>query len=272
MFARRAARWDCGFCVALLTLSACTLDSRDLAAFRLSASGPEKLCAVLGASERAAPLRAEAALALLDLTRADVDGRVLLFSELTRLDAQGKRAILPSFKAGLSERMQTDEGSEPSSDALRAKDAGTKLLPLLDPSERNMLGAELLAFVAADVTRRADRGELTLEQIANRIGPASAHALTDALSEKHDADNLARLSASSISMPRVTSAHAQASAWSSWSFRIVPMPRAQRRWGDSACSPRSAASLTRARCAHACSASRPAMASHRTSGRRRSSF
>ena len=74
-----------------LALCACGLDSRDLSAFQLSASGPEKLCAVLGASQRAAPLRAEAALALLDLTRADVDGRSLLFSELTRLDAAGKR-------------------------------------------------------------------------------------------------------------------------------------------------------------------------------------
>jgi hypothetical protein len=176
-------------------LCACSLDSRDLQAFQLSASGPEKLCAVLGASQRAAPLRAEAALALLDLTRADVDGRSLLFSELTRLDAAGKRAILPSFKSGLSERMKTEEGQDPSADALRAKDAGTKLLPLLDSSERTALGAELLAFIALDVPRRADRGELTLEQIAHSVGPASAQALTMALSEKHDSDSLARLSA-----------------------------------------------------------------------------
>jgi hypothetical protein len=178
-----------------LALAACSLDSRDLAAFQLSASGPEKLCAVLGASERPAPLRAEAALALLDLTRADVDGRTLLFSELTRLDAQGKRAILPSFKSGLSARMRTEIGKDPSADALRAKDAGTKLLPLLDSMERANLGAELLTFIAADVPRRADRGELTLEQIARSIGPASARALTSALSEKHDSEGLARLSA-----------------------------------------------------------------------------
>jgi hypothetical protein len=171
------------------------LDSRDIAAFQLSASGPEKLCAVLGAHERPAPLRAEAALALLDLTRVDIDGRSLLFSELTRLDAAGKRAILPSFKSGLSQRMRTDEGKDPSPDALRAKDAGTKLLPLLDTSERASLGAELLSYIARDVARRADRGELSLEQIARSVGPASAQALTLALSEKHDADSLARLAA-----------------------------------------------------------------------------
>jgi hypothetical protein len=177
----------------LLASSACTLDSQDLAAFRLSASGPEKLCAVLGASERPAPLRAEAALALLDLTRADVDGRTLLFSELTRLDDAGKRAILPSFKSGLSDRMKTDEGKEPSTDALRAKDAGTKLLPLLADTERAALGAELLSFIARDLPRRADRGELTLEQIAARIGPSSADALISALHERHDSESLARL-------------------------------------------------------------------------------
>lgn len=176
-------------------LSACALDERDLGAFQYSASGPEKLRALLSGSERAAPLRAQAALALLDLTRADVDGRTLLFAELHRLDAQGKRAILPSFKDGLSLRMKTSYGSEPSAHALRAKDAGTKLLPLLDATERTLLGAELLTFVAADVPQRADRGELTIEQIASRVGSASAHALTDALREQHDPASLARLTA-----------------------------------------------------------------------------
>ncbi len=176
-------------------LAACTLESHDLAAFQLSASGPEKLCAVLGESGRPPALRAEAALALLDLTRADVDGRSLLFSELTRLDSAGKRAILPSFTHGLSARMRTELGKDPSPDALRAKDVATKVLPLLDSAERAQLGNELLAFIAADVPRRADRGELTLEQIARSIGPASAQALTSALSEKHDSDSLARLSA-----------------------------------------------------------------------------
>jgi len=49
---------------------------------------------------------------VLVLTRADVDGRSLLFSELTRLDAAGKRAILPSFKSGLYDLMTQAELEE----------------------------------------------------------------------------------------------------------------------------------------------------------------
>ncbi|HEX6246015.1 MAG TPA: hypothetical protein VFZ61_34050, partial [Polyangiales bacterium] len=186
---------------ACFALGACSLDSRDLAAFQHSASGPEKLRAILQSADRAGPLRAEAALKLLDLPRDDVDGRALLFSELNRLDASGKRAILPEFKEGLSRRMQTPRGQQPSVSAIRAKDAGTKVLALLEPSERALLGSELLHFVAEDVPRRADVGELSLEQIAARIGPESAKTLVEELNVSLDPASLARVA-------RVIDAHA----------------------------------------------------------------
>lgn len=181
--------------VSVLVLSACTLDSRDLAAFQHSASGPEKLRAILHSSDRQGPLRAEAALRLLDLPRSDIDGQALLFLELNRLDAPGKRAILPTFKDGLSLRMRTPRGEAPSATAIRAKDAGARLLPLLDTEERTLLGGELLRFLAEDAPRRADKGELSIERIADKVGTDSAKALIDALSERTDARSLARLTA-----------------------------------------------------------------------------
>jgi hypothetical protein len=178
---------------ALCTLGACSLDSRDLAAFQHSASGPEKLRAILQSSDRQGPLRAEAALRLLDLPRPDIDGRGLLFSELNKLDAAGKRAILPAFKDGLSRRMHTQKGAVPSAEAIRAKDAGAWLLGLLESRERALLGSELLHFLAEDVARRADAGELSLEEIARRIGPGSAETLVSELNGSMDAAALARL-------------------------------------------------------------------------------
>jgi hypothetical protein len=208
-------------CIACCAPSACSLDSSDLAAFQHSASGPEKLRAILRSANRDGPLRAEAALRLLDLPRSDVDGRSLLFAELLPLDAAGKRAILPGFKEGLSRRMQTRRGEAPSQSAIRAKDAGAKVLGLLEPEERALLGSELLHFLAEDVPRRADVGELTLEQIAKQIGPSSAKALLGELRDTLDAESLARLA-------RVIDTHAEPAQRAHAAARLVALERAYR--------------------------------------------
>jgi hypothetical protein len=207
--------------IACCAVSACGLDSSDLAAFQHSASGPEKLRAILRSPDRDGPLRAEAALRLLDLPRSDVDGRALLFAELLPLDAAGKRAIMPAFKEGLSRRMQTRRGDSPSLSAIRAKDAGAKVLGLLEPDERALLGSELLHFLAEDVPRRADVGELDLEQIAKQIGPSSAKTLVAELRDSLDAESLARLA-------RVIDAHAEPSLRAQAAARLVALERAYR--------------------------------------------
>jgi hypothetical protein len=207
-------------------LAGCSLDSRDLAAFQHSASGPEKLRAILESRDRAGPLRAEAALRLLDLQRTDVDGRGLLFAELNRLDAASKRAILPALKDGLSVRMHTPRGQAPSATAIRAKDAGAKLLSLLATQERALLGNELLHVLAEDVPRRANMGELSLEQIADKIGPESAKTLVSELDGKLDAGSLARLSA-------LIDKHADAAQRALAASRLVELERNYRaRQGD----------------------------------------
>src|SRR4051812_48380639 len=88
----------------------CTLDARDLTAFQDTATGPDKLRAILRSSDRPPALRAQAALSLFDLPRKDVDGRALLFAELNTLDVRGRQVIVPTFQAGLSQRMRTERG------------------------------------------------------------------------------------------------------------------------------------------------------------------
>lgn len=161
--------------------SGCALDTRDLDAFRETATGPEKLYAIVADGTRAHALRAEAALRLLDLTRRDVDGPALLLEALTALGRDARRAILPTFERGLSARMQTEPGTAPTASAVRAKDMGVRLLPMLAAPERMQLGSALVRWLGADLERRADCGEFALEEIAAQVGAAGATASVDSL-------------------------------------------------------------------------------------------
>jgi len=176
-----------------LAPSACTLTDRDLAAFEQTAMGPDKLRAVLADTHRDDALRAQAALRLLDLPRSDVDGRTLLFSELSRLSPEARSSIVPTFSEGLVARMRTADGNVPSQRAVDAKDAGVTLLAMLDGEARAALGRVLLAFLARDVARRADLGQHPLEDVVKRVGPAGVSTLVEALRPELPTESLARL-------------------------------------------------------------------------------
>lgn len=182
-----------GALLALALSAGCALDRNDLAVFRHTATGPDKLRAILASSDRDGALRAEAALALLDLPRDDVDGHGMLFRELRSLPEPSKRDILPRFKEGLSVRMQTQKGRALSRTALRAKNAGGKLLAMLGEQERAVLGEELLQFMAGDLAQRGDAGSYSFEQIADQVGPASAPTLIAALNESMDLASVGRI-------------------------------------------------------------------------------
>lgn len=163
-------------CLALC--GACSLGEADLDAFRATATGPQKLSAVVRDTSRDHALRARAALDLLDLERSDVDGRALLFADLAALDGEGRAAIVPTFKDGLLERMRTARSKLPSKAAVQAKDTGVRLLAMVGPKERALLGSELLSWICEDVELRADRGQSSLEAVANALGDESAMTLT----------------------------------------------------------------------------------------------
>lgn len=214
-------------CSALLLLSACTLDARDLSAFQTTASGPEKLRAILRSADRSPTLRAQAALSLYDLPRNDVNGRALLFDELAQLPAEGRAVIVPTFQAGLALRMKTERGAVPNESAVQAKDAGVKLLAMLEPREREQLGAELLRWMAEDLPQRAQCGEYSLEDVAVRVGAGSASSLVGAMNEAHSAESLGRLA-------NLIQAHVQPAQRATAAQRLVELERAYRRRPDAA--------------------------------------
>lgn len=177
----------------VLAASACALDARDLDAFRHTAAGPEKLHAVLHDASRPTSLRAEAALRLLDLERADVDGRKLLFASLETLTPIDRGELAPTLERGLTVRMQTAHGEAPTAQAVLAKDSAVRLLPLLDEPARGRLGRTVLRWVGADLDRRADVGEFALEAITARVGAASAEPSAESLTPTLSPKSFARL-------------------------------------------------------------------------------
>jgi hypothetical protein len=172
----------------------CTLTERDLDAFQSTATGPEKLRAILTDEQRPAALRAHAALDLLDLSRREADGRGELFRDLARLPAKARGAIVPGFLAGLDARMRTAPGQPPSAEAVRAKDAGVELLGMLEGKARALLGAELLAWTTADMLQRADVGRFSLEAMASAVGPPAADTLLQGITLEQSSRDVLRLS------------------------------------------------------------------------------
>jgi hypothetical protein len=181
------------YLLATLALSACTLDTGDLDAFRETARGPEKLSALVHDPSREASLRAEAALRLLDLERPELDGRALLFEALKSLSPDERAALVPTLEKGLIERMRTPEGKPPDARAVRAKDVAVRLLAVMPPAPRAALGTAVVSWMAADVERRADLGEFPLEAVSAQVGAASAGPSADSLRANLQLKSLSRL-------------------------------------------------------------------------------
>ena len=208
-------------CLLAALLLGCALESSDLDAFRETATGPQKLQAVLRDGTRNRALRAEAALRLVDLDRPDVDGRALLLAGLRATDAQGRRALAPTFSAGLLARMRTPAGVAPAKEAVRAKDLGVELLALLAPEDEEQLGIALLGWIGEDVERRADCGRFSLETIAAKVGGASALPSAESMRPGLAPRSLARLT-------KTVEAHADARMRTTAAAKIVEVERSYR--------------------------------------------
>lgn len=176
-----------------VAFSACSLSEHDLDAFRDTATGPDKLRAVLRDPSRNPDLRASAALVLLELQRKELDGSEALIRDLGATEQSARDVITDPLARGLSTRMRTEVGTAPSPVALRAKDAGARMLNLLTDDAQARMGAALITWMLEDLALRADAGENDLEAIAGLVGNESVRPLLEALSRPLPASDVARL-------------------------------------------------------------------------------
>jgi len=176
--------------VAGLLLAGCKVDSDDVQQWKETVKGPTRLRAVIGSDRYSPELRTEAALAIVEMDRNDIDALSILskaFDELQRQD----RAISETIVGGMIPRLQALLSTEPDPEApgpdpvqVRAKDAAYMVIPYAPEGSRNELIRAVVGWYSADFEGRSLAGDYSAEQVTRALGPEAAGMLVDALHEK----------------------------------------------------------------------------------------
>ncbi len=173
-----------------MLLTGCKVDSDDVQHWKGTVKGPTRLVAVIGSERYAPELRTEAALAIVEMDRSDVDALALLKEALDDLrgeDAAASEAIvggmIPRLEALLSEEPdQATKGPDPAQ--VRAKDAAYMVIPYAPEEARDDLVRSVVGWYSADFEGRSLAGDYSAEQVTRALGAEAAGMLVDALHEK----------------------------------------------------------------------------------------
>ncbi len=175
--------------LASVTLAGCKVDSDDVQMWKGTVKGPTRLVALIESQRYAPELRTEAALAIIEMDRSDVDGLALLkgaLDDLRREDPASSQAIV----AGMVPRLETllseeGEGPEklPDPTQVRAKDAAYLVIPFAPEQAKEELMRSVVGWYSVDFEGRSLAGDYSAEQVTRALGPAAASMLVDALHE-----------------------------------------------------------------------------------------
>ena len=176
--------------VAGVMLAGCKVDSDDVQQWKETVKGPARLSAVIGSDRYSPELRTEAALAIVEMDRNDVDALALLeksFDDLRREDRATSETIvggmIPRLEAVLSEEPDP-EAKGPDPMQVRAKDAAYMVVPYAPESSRNELIRAVVGWYSADFEGRSLAGDYSAEQVTRALGAEAAGMLVDALHDK----------------------------------------------------------------------------------------
>ena len=171
-------------------LAGCKVNSDDVQQWKGTVKGPTRLVAVIGSDRYPHELRTEAALAIVEMDRSDVDALALLKGALDDLrgeDATASETIvggmIPRLEALLAE--ESDEAAiGPDPNQVRAKDAAYMVIPYAPEEARNELIRSVVGWYSADFEGRSLAGDYSAEQVTRALGAEAAGMLVDALHEK----------------------------------------------------------------------------------------
>ena len=171
-------------------LAGCQVDSDDVQQWKGTVKGPTRLVAVIGSDRYSPELRTEAALAIVEMDRNDVDALAILKGALDDLrgeDALATEAIvsgmIPRLEALLSEEPdEAHKGPDPTQ--VRAKDAAYMVIPYAPEDARDALIRSVVGWYSADFEGRSLVGDYSAEQVTRALGAEAAGLLVDALHEK----------------------------------------------------------------------------------------
>lgn len=194
-FVRRQARRTSSLLAlvgALAVLAGCKVTSEDVQYWKGTVKGPRKIVAVLQASRYPLELRTEAALALVEMERRDVNGVAQLQQAVQAIQAQnpdesqqlvdGMIPRLRELMTGADNAQEHDTDQGPSELSIRAKDAAYLLIPFCSDAHRGDLIDAVVGWYVVDFGQRALSGNYSAEQVVGSLGARAASILVDALS------------------------------------------------------------------------------------------
>jgi hypothetical protein len=156
-------------------LAGCKVNSDDVEQWKGTVKGPTRLVAVIGSDRYSQELRTEAALAMVEMDRSDVDALALLKEALDDLrgdDAEATEAIvggmIPRLEALLSEEPDP-AASAPDPTQVRAKDAAYMVIPYAPEESRDGLIRSVVGWYSADFEGRSLAGDYSAEQVTRAM-------------------------------------------------------------------------------------------------------
>lgn len=184
-----------------MALGACRVDSTDVETWKSTVKGPAKIKAVALAPKYGPELRVQAAVALVEMDRQDVEGLTEFESTLRKLNDADRERIIEGIATKLEEAMKADgqtvaaDNAEGFADAqVRAKDAAFILLPYTQDANRQRLSGAIVQWLSADFNGRSLAGKYSAEQIIRTLGASAARQLVAALDSRIPQTALIKLS------------------------------------------------------------------------------
>ncbi|MGB0679305.1 MAG: hypothetical protein ACPGUV_06545 [Polyangiales bacterium] len=178
----------------------CRVNHQDIETWKGTVKGPGKIVAVLEAERYPLPLRAQAAMALVEMEHPEVEGVPELLKSMGRLDTATRHAVLkqmlPELFELMKEEVEAEEGEgadskkgvdtppPPSTAAVRAKDTAYHLIAHAAQAEREQLIDAVVAWFARDFNGRSRSGDVSSEQVMKSVGERAAVQLVEALDAK----------------------------------------------------------------------------------------
>ncbi len=168
-------------------LVGCKADYDDVEAWKGTVKGPSRLMAVVGSDRYSDDLRAQAALASVEMDRSDVNGLQLLdrtLDQLSHEDAEATGTIVTAMVPRLQGLLEADATETDLQAQIRAKDAAYMLIPYAPEASRTTLTESVVGWYASDFEGRSLAGDYSAEQVTRSLGSEAAGMLVDALHEK----------------------------------------------------------------------------------------
>lgn len=167
----------------------CKVTGKDVEQWKGTVKGPGKIVAVLLSDNYPMDLRTEAALALVEMQRSDVNGLAELQKTLQKLPEKTRDEIIEKMVPDLEQQMKGGDSAEtdgngPTPAQVQAKDAAYLLIPEAGPKARKELTNAVVGWYSVDFNGRSLAGNYSAEQVVRAIGAPAAKQLVDGLNPR----------------------------------------------------------------------------------------